>query len=60
MPRQLSFACRDIGLSCDARMEAPSKEELMRKIQEHARTAHNMQTIDKETQRKIESAIKSK
>ena len=51
------FACRDIGLECDFRAESESREELMSKIAEHARTAHNMAQIDKATRNKINQAI---
>jgi Predicted small metal-binding protein len=39
----LSFACKDIGMDCGFTATASSEEELMAKIAEHARTAHNMQ-----------------
>lgn len=55
-----SFACRDIGLSCAFRASAEEENELMDKVSEHARDAHNMRSIDKKTLSKIKAAIKEK
>ena len=55
---KLSFACKDIGMDCGFTATASSEEELMAKIAEHARTAHNMQSIDDATKAKIKAAIK--
>lgn len=51
------FACRDIGLNCEFSAEAESEEELMPKVSEHARTAHDMAQIDEPTMAKIKAAI---
>ncbi|MGC8676498.1 MAG: DUF1059 domain-containing protein [Candidatus Micrarchaeia archaeon] len=53
-----SFACKDIGMDCGFTATANSEEELMAKIAEHARTAHNMQSIDDATMAKVKAAIK--
>ncbi len=52
------FACKDIGLSCGFEARADSEDELMGKIAEHARKAHNMQSIDAATMSKVKAAIK--
>ena len=52
------FACRDIGLECDFSTQAATADELMPKITEHARSAHNMAQIDEATKAKITAAIK--
>lgn len=52
------FACRDIGMSCDFVAQGETEEELMPKISEHARTAHNMQNVDAAMTAKIKAAIK--
>ncbi len=52
------FACKDIGLSCGFEARAETEEELMGKIAAHARTAHNMQSIDAATLAKVKVAIK--
>ena len=53
-----TFACKDIGLECDFEANAESEEELMQKIAEHAKEAHNMEQIDEATMAKVEAAIK--
>jgi predicted small metal-binding protein len=55
---KFSFECKDIGVQCNARVDAEDKKQLMQKISEHAKSAHNMQNIDKDTMKKIERAIK--
>lgn len=57
MPKE-TYACKDIGMSCGFKAEAQSEEELMKKIAEHAKKAHNMSTIDAATMSKIKAAIK--
>ncbi len=53
-----TFECKDLGMACDFKAEAGSKDELMPKIVEHAKTAHGMETIDEEMKGKVVSAIK--
>ncbi len=53
-----SFACRDIGMSCNFRARANSDNELMAKIADHAKKAHGMQQIDDATMAKVKAAIK--
>jgi len=50
--------CRDVGVDCDAEIRAETEEELMRKIAEHAKTAHGMTTISPETAAKVKAAIR--
>jgi len=52
------FACKDIGMQCGFNAEAASEEELMPKIANHARAAHNMAQMDEQTMAKIRAAIK--
>jgi predicted small metal-binding protein len=54
------FACKDIGMNDDYRVEGRSEQELMPKIAEHARTAHNMNEISPDTMEKIKGAIRDK
>jgi len=53
-----SFACKDIGMDCDFVAKAKTEEQLLKKIAEHAKKAHNMQTVDDATMAKIKAAIK--
>lgn len=54
-----SFKCRDIGMDCDFEATAETVDELMKKIAEHAKSAHNMETIPSDLLEKVKSAIKS-
>ena len=53
------FACRDIGMQCNFIAKAKNEDELMQKIAEHAKSAHNMAQIDAATMDKVKKAIKS-
>ncbi|MDE1804321.1 MAG: DUF1059 domain-containing protein [Candidatus Micrarchaeota archaeon] len=52
------FVCRDIGFACDFTAEGATVEELMPKIADHARVAHNMAQLDDATKAKVSAAIK--
>ena len=52
------FACADIGMSCGFSAKAPSEDRLIEKIKEHAKKAHNMESVDAQTAAKIKAAIK--
>ncbi len=53
-----SFACKDIGMDCPFKAEAPTEAELLKKIAEHAMTAHKMVTVPPDMMMKIKNAIK--
>jgi predicted small metal-binding protein len=53
-----SFACKDIGLDDGFQTTAPNEAELMKKIVEHAKSAHNMVAIPPDMMVKIKKAIK--
>ena len=53
-----SFRCKDIGMVCDFEATAETEDELMKKIAEHAREAHNMETIPPDVMEKVKKAIK--
>jgi len=53
-----SFRCRDIGMRCEFETTAKTEDELMKKIAEHARKAHNMETIPPDVMAKVKKAIK--
>jgi len=52
------FACRDLGMDCDWEAEAPTVEELMSKIAEHAKHHHGMEEIPEELAEQVRKAIK--
>jgi len=53
-----SFACKDIGMACEFKTSAPTEAELMKKIAEHAKSAHKMDTIPADVMAKVKKAIK--
>ncbi len=53
-----SFVCRDIGMDCPFTAEAPTEAELLKKIAEHAKTAHKMATVPPDMMMKIRNAIR--
>ncbi|WP_010917500.1 DUF1059 domain-containing protein [Thermoplasma volcanium] len=54
------FKCSDIGMNCGFEASAKSIDELMPKIVEHAKTAHNITEINEDLKNKVTSAIKKK
>ena len=53
-----TFACKDLGMDCKFRTSAPTEAELMKKIAEHAKTAHKIETIPADMMAKIKKVIK--
>jgi predicted small metal-binding protein len=53
-----SIKCVDVGVACDYEARAENEEELMKKVQEHARTAHGMNEIPPELVAKVKKAIR--
>ncbi len=52
-----SIKCSDVGVDCDWKASAPTEEELMKKILEHAKE-HRFNEIPKEHLQEIMAAIK--
>lgn len=52
------FACKRIGLECGFTATAESETELMKKVAEHAKSAHHMDHIDNATMEKVKKAIR--
>ena len=55
----VSVACKDVGVNCDFKAEAQTEEELLKKVAQHAKEAHNMSSVDAATLAKVKSAIKT-
>jgi predicted small metal-binding protein len=53
-----SFKCKDIGMDCSFSAKAPNEADLEKKIAEHARSAHGIQSLDKDMWIKIKRAIR--
>jgi predicted small metal-binding protein len=54
---QKLFRCRDIGNNCDYQVRGKSEEEVLQKVSDHAKRAHNMTEISKELADKVRTAI---
>jgi len=54
---QKLFKCRDIGNDCNFQAHGRSEEEVLQKVSEHAKKAHNMTEISKELSDKVRTAI---
>jgi predicted small metal-binding protein len=52
-----TVSCRDVGADCDFVARGNSNEEILSKVEEHARTAHSMNEIPAEVREKIHAAI---
>ncbi|MDE1855300.1 MAG: DUF1059 domain-containing protein [Candidatus Micrarchaeota archaeon] len=59
MAKKYSFACSDIGMSCGFKTNAASENELMGKIASHAKSVHNMASMDAATMAKVKAAVKA-
>lgn len=50
--------CKDSGADCDFEARAESIEEIMKKVAEHARTAHGMAEVAPEMAEKVRGLIR--
>lgn len=53
-----AIKCRDVGVDCDFEARANTVEELMKKIAEHAQSAHGMKEIPADLVAKVGAAIR--
>ncbi|HDR73801.1 MAG TPA: DUF1059 domain-containing protein [Methanoculleus sp.] len=58
MKKVAPFRCRDPGLECDYEMEAEGEEELMKRVEGHVMTAHQMDVHKEEIRKKILGAMR--
>ncbi|MCL4314396.1 MAG: DUF1059 domain-containing protein [Candidatus Thermoplasmatota archaeon] len=52
------FKCSDIGMNCGFEASEKNRDDLMMKIAEHAKTAHNIEEITPDLKAKVDSAIR--
>jgi len=56
--QNLNFQCSDVGpKTCDWQVSGRSEEEILPKIEQHGREAHNL-TMDENTRSKVRNAIR--
>lgn len=54
------ICCKEAGVDCDWTGEAPTEQELLQKVREHARKEHGMKEIPPELLAKAKSIIRDK
>jgi len=52
------FHCRDMGMACDYVARAENESDLIAQVKDHAKTAHDIKEITRETLAKIRLAIR--
>jgi predicted small metal-binding protein len=50
--------CRDVGFDCDGVVRAATEEDALKQVAEHARTAHNLETVSDEVVAKVRSVMR--
>jgi predicted small metal-binding protein len=53
-----TFACKDLGMDCPFEAKAATEAELMKKIAEHAKSAHQIDPVPADLMAKIKKVIK--
>jgi predicted small metal-binding protein len=53
-----SFACKDIGMACTFQTTAPTEDELIKKVADHAKSVHKIDPVPPDLLAKIKKAIK--
>jgi predicted small metal-binding protein len=53
-----SFKCKDLGMDCNWSASGKNESELLVKIADHAKTTHNIATMDDAMMKKVKQAIK--
>ena len=50
--------CRDVGFDCDGVVRAPTEEEAIQKVAEHAKEVHDMQDVPPEVVAKVRQVMR--
>ena len=50
--------CRDVGFDCPGVVRAPSEQEALKQVAEHAKSAHGVKEITPEILSKVKSVMK--
>ncbi|KUG20609.1 hypothetical protein ASZ90_009642 [hydrocarbon metagenome] len=53
-----TFRCKDLGLACEYEESAEGEHELMKRIEGHVMTAHQMNPESPEVSEKLRKAIR--
>ncbi len=58
MKQVVTYRCKDLGLTCDYEEKAESENELMKRVEGHIQTVHQMDIQQPEVQEKVKKAMK--
>ncbi|WP_128692419.1 DUF1059 domain-containing protein [Methanoculleus taiwanensis] len=58
MKQVMTYRCKDLGLACDYEEKAEGENELMKRVEGHIMTVHQMDIQEPEVQEKIKKAMK--
>ncbi len=50
--------CRDVGFDCDGIVRAETEEEVLKKVAEHAKSAHNVEEVTAEIIEKVRKVMR--
>jgi predicted small metal-binding protein len=54
---KVAFECQSLGLPCEWAMRGDSAQEIVDRVREHAKCAHNMPELPTDLLAKVEAAI---
>ena len=54
---EVSFECRSVGFECEWALRAPSSEEVLRRMRDHVRCAHNLSDLSQDLEARVSSAL---
>ena len=54
---RVAFECRSIGFPCEWALRSDSTHEVIDRVREHAKCAHNMPELSADLLSKVEAAI---
>ncbi len=56
---EVRFLCRSVGFECEWALRAPSSEEVLRRMRDHVRCAHNLPDLSHDLEARVTSALHS-
>jgi predicted small metal-binding protein len=53
-----SFACKDIGMECDWKIQGKDNDEILRDVRKHADEKHGLKQLSDDLVKKVKARIK--
>jgi len=50
--------CRDVGFDCNGVVRAPTEEEALKQVAEHAREVHGVESVPPEVMQKVKAVMR--